>query len=83
MRRHFLTQSWLFHVSLALGVLALLGLPVLGDEFADLAASFGTTLTLSGLHHATTSNPDGTAINFWTNSYEGALASTVSIRTCS
>src|SRR5436190_18456187 len=46
------------------------------DEFADMSAGFGTTLTLAGVHHATTSNPDGSAINFWTNSSEGAVAST-------
>ena len=50
-----------------------------GAEFEDMAAGFGTTLTLAGIHHATTSNPDGTAINYWTNSSEGAVASTTSL----
>lgn len=50
-----------------------------GDEFQNLADSFGTTLTLAGVHHATTSNPDGTAINFWTPDSEGAVASTVGL----
>jgi len=44
-----------------------------------MAAGFGTTLTLAGLHQATTSNPDGTAIDFWTPESEGAVASTVSL----
>lgn len=48
-------------------------------EFEDLAAGFGTTLTLAGLPHATTSNPDGTAIDFWTPASEGAVAATVSL----
>ena len=50
-----------------------------GAEFEDMAAGFGTTLTLAGIHHTTTSNPDGTAINYWTNSLEGAVASTTSL----
>ena len=53
--------------------------PVHADEFPDLAASFGTTRTLAGVHHATTSNPDGTAINFWTPDFEGATATTVGL----
>lgn len=52
---------------------------VRGDEFHDLAASFGTTLGLAGVYHATTSNPDGTAINFWTPASEGAVARTVGL----
>lgn len=52
---------------------------VRGDEFHDLAASFGTTLGLVGVYHATTSNPDGTAINFWTPASEGAVARTVGL----
>ena len=53
--------------------------PGLGDEFQDLSASFGTTRSLSGVKHATTSNPDGTAINFWIPASEGAVASGVGL----
>lgn len=53
--------------------------PLLADEFSDLAAGFGTTRTLAGLHHDVTSNPDGTAINFWTPDSEGAPAVTVGL----
>ena len=50
-----------------------------GDEFQDISAEFGTTLTLAGLHHATTANPDGTAINFWTPESEGVSAQNVGL----
>ena len=50
-----------------------------GDEFQDLSAAFGTTLTLAGVNHTTTSNPDGTAINFWTPAFEGAPARNVGL----
>ena len=50
-----------------------------GDEFQDLSASFGTTLRLVGGHQPTTSNPDGTAINFWTAAFEGAPANSVAL----
>ncbi len=49
------------------------------DQFQDLADSFGTMWTLAGVHHATTLNPDGSSINFWTPSSEGAVASTVGL----
>src|SRR5712671_1623896 len=63
-------------------VVAMLGLfPTAGwaDEFGDLSDSFGMTLTLAGVHQATTSNPDGTAINFWTPDSEGAPAAGVGL----
>src|SRR5882672_9848892 len=50
-----------------------------GDEFQDLSAGFGTTLRLAGVHQFTTSNPDGTAINFWTPAFEGAPANTIAL----
>ena len=49
------------------------------DEFHDLSAAFGSTLTLAGVHHATTSNPDGSSINFWTPASEGKLATSTSL----
>lgn len=49
------------------------------DQFQDLVDSFGTTRTLAGVHHDTTSNPDGTAINFWTSASEGAPAVSVGL----
>ena len=52
---------------------------VSADDFTDLSAGFGTTLTLAGLAHATTTDANGISINFWTNTYEGAVASTVSL----
>src|SRR5437773_1529009 len=52
---------------------------VCGDEFDDLSGSFGSTLILAGVHHTTTSNPDGTAINFWTSDFEGANATEVGL----
>ena len=50
-----------------------------GDEFQDLSVSFGTTLRLAGVHQFITSNPDGTAINFWTPAFEGAPANTIAL----
>lgn len=66
-------------LTLVFCVLTALSGTLWGAEFQDLSDSFGTTLTLAGVHQTTTSNPDGTAINFWTNSSEGAVASTVSL----
>ena len=64
---------------LALLLPALLFCAARGDEFQELSDNFGTTLRLAGVHQATTSAPDGTAINFWTNAFEGAVASTISL----
>ncbi len=44
------------------------------DEFSELSDSFGTTLTLAGTPESTTSNPDGSSINFWQSKFEGAPA---------
>jgi len=44
------------------------------DSFQELVASFGTTKTLAGIHQATTTNPDGSAINFWNPSFENQPA---------
>lgn len=79
MRRHLFASSRVFQVFLALGLLVLLGLPMFGDEFTNLSASYGTTLTLAGLNHPITTNLDGTAANFWTPASEGAVASTVGL----
>ena len=50
-----------------------------GGEFDDLTNTFGSTLILAGVQHATTSNPDGTPINFWTEDSEGAVATGVGL----
>jgi DNA-binding beta-propeller fold protein YncE len=73
---------WISRSSFLLSRLALIvglfhifdGQSARADEFSDLADSFGTTLTLMGVKHFTTTNPDGTAINFWTPDSEGAIA---------
>lgn len=44
-----------------------------------MAGQFGTTRILAGLHHATTSQPDGTPINFWNSESEGAPAREVGL----
>ena len=49
------------------------------DEFSDVSESFGTTRILGGIAHATTTNPDGTGINFWTAASEGAPATAVGL----
>jgi hypothetical protein len=52
---------------------------VSADSFTDLAATFGTTHTLAGVAHATTTNPDGTAINFWDPSFENQPSTNASL----
>ncbi len=79
MHKDVFDSSKLFRFFLALVLLAVLARPALGDEFTDLSASFGTTLTLAGVNHPILTNSDGTAVNFWTNSSEGAVASTVGL----
>jgi DNA-binding beta-propeller fold protein YncE len=49
------------------------------DEFSDLCASLGTTTTLIGVHQTTTTNGDGTGINFWESRFEGAPASAAAL----
>jgi DNA-binding beta-propeller fold protein YncE len=68
----FLFRTWIFILPVCFS--AMLARTVHGSEFDDLSASFGTTLTLIGVKHTTTTNPDGTAINFWSSAYEGANA---------
>ena len=65
--------------ALAFVLLSALTFPVWSDEFQDLSDSFGATLTLAGIHHATTSNPDGSAINFWSPDFEETPAVTVGL----
>ena len=65
--------------ALACWLFAAAGSPLWADGFSEMAAGFGTTLTLMGVHHSTTSNPDGSAINFWTAAAENAVANTVSL----
>lgn len=48
-------------------------------SFQEMVDSYGTTQTLIGFHHATTSNPDGTSINFWDSMYEGQPAVSASL----
>ena len=64
---------------LIVALICFVGCTLWGDEFQNLSDSFGTTRTLVGAHHVTTSNPDGTAINFWTPGWEGAPATTVGL----
>ena len=47
---------------------------LVADEFQDLVDGFGDIVTVAGIHHLTTANPDGTSINFWTNTSENAEA---------
>src|SRR4051794_25290589 len=68
----FLFRTWIFILPVCFS--AMLARTVHGSEFDDLSASFGTTLTLIGVKHTTTTNPDGTSINFWSSSFEGASA---------
>ena len=55
-------------------LLVVLSTTLRGDEFQDLVDSFGTTQNVAGVFHKTTTNPDGTGINFWTQNSEGAPA---------
>ena len=49
------------------------------DEYGDLVNSFGGVTNVIGVHQTTTNNPDGTGINFWQPSFEGAAANTVAL----
>ena len=49
------------------------------DEYQALVASFGNVSTVAGVHEATTTNPDGTDIDFWTSASEGAAAKTTAL----
>ena len=70
---------WMRSAILLCSLLVVLASSLRGDEFSDMAAGFSTTLTLMGVHQITTSNPDGTASNFWTSAFEGAVVTTVSL----
>ncbi len=56
-----------------------LSVSVSAEGYPEVVASFGTTRTLSGAHHAKTLNPDGTSINFWASDFEGQPAVGVSL----
>jgi sugar lactone lactonase YvrE len=46
------------------------------DSFQDMVAAYGQVKTLAGIHQATTTNPDGSSINFWSPTFENQPAST-------
>ena len=48
-------------------------------EFSDLSNTFGNTAVLMGVHHTTTTAPDGSGINFWTSDMEGGPATSASL----
>ncbi len=48
-------------------------------EFTDVVAGLGQISTISGQAHTTTTNPDGTSIDFWRSEYEGAPARQASL----
>jgi hypothetical protein len=69
---HFMKHPWMIALTIATG-------QAYGDQFQDVSDSYGITQTLAGVHHATTSNPDGTAISFWSPDSEGSTAATVGL----
>jgi hypothetical protein len=50
-----------------------------GGEFQALVDSFSSTTTVAGTHHAKTTNPDSTSINFWDPGFEGQAAVAVGL----
>lgn len=62
----------------SLGLGFLLSMPAVAGEFGTVSDSFGNTTVVMGTYHSTTTNPDGTGINFWTSAQEGAIAKTAS-----
>ena len=68
-RRLRRTLPWL-----CLGLLT--ALRAVAGEFSLLTQTFGNTAVLMGVYHSTTTNPDGTGIDFWTAAEEGAVART-------
>ena len=79
MRKTILSRPLLRGVTFTALFVAALANSARADEFQDLCDGFGTTLRLVGVFRSTTSNPDGTAINFWTPETEGAVASSVGL----
>ncbi|HTH47762.1 MAG TPA: hypothetical protein VMB21_09650 [Candidatus Limnocylindria bacterium] len=63
-------------ICLSLGLLT--ALQARASEFGTVSDTFGTTTVVMGVYHSTTTNPDGTGINFWTSAQEGAPAKTAS-----
>lgn len=59
-------------------ILPLIGRMAAGD-FQSIAASFGEAVVLAGVHHSTTTNPDGTSINFWSPGFEGVPGKAVGL----
>lgn len=47
------------------------------DEYADVVNSFGSVTNIIGIFKTVTNNPDGTGVNSWQPSFEGAPASSV------
>ena len=76
----YMSQPLTMTVGAAIAVLLLTpGLTARSGEFTDVAATFGDAVTLTGIHHTTTTNPNGTGINFWTTDYEGGDATLASL----
>ena len=59
---------------LSFAVAGAIGFSAFAGDFTDLSARLGKTEVVMGVHHAVTTNPDGTGINFWTTAMEGAAA---------
>ncbi len=57
-----------------LAVSSSVGPALVAGDFANLTDSFGNTEVIMGVHHPSTTNPDGTGIDFWTPEMEGAAA---------
>jgi hypothetical protein len=53
----------------------LIATSALADSFQDMVASYGPVKTLAGIHQSTTTNPDGSSINFWSSTFENQPAS--------
>ena len=68
-------KNFVFTIALVL----LPGGSALGDEFLDVSGVFGATVTLAGVHHATTLDTNGLGINFWTDAFEGVPAALVGL----
>ncbi len=74
--RFYLNARPLWRTLPWLGLGLLTALRAVAGEFSLLTQTFGNTSVLMGVYHSTTTNPDGTGIDFWTPEEEGAVAKT-------
>ncbi len=72
-------SRWVRFLQAGFQVLLVSGLAVVAGEFSDVVAGLSEVTTLAGIAHTTTTNPDGTGIDFWRSEFEGTTAKRASL----